>query len=783
MMDDGAMNVAQRYQTAVMGRVTRGHAVPMWLLRCALVCSLFIGGQASALHIDYAADRDDSLKTCDQDRYRGFVVDAERCYRALTGSSDLLVSASAHAALGEVNEANRVFRDASQRDNRDPAITTAWAYLFLRTHQVSDAEALFREALLVDRDYVPARVGLAEATAESFSGRAREALEVLLVEHPDNAKALILLARIELELQNLDVAKSLLDRALAATEAQGLPPLEVHALRAGVALLEDRAIDAPVRAALAYNPRYGDIFAIPAHFYIITYRYREAVELYQRAVETDPELATAHRDLGINLLRINELFTARHHLERAFELDAFDVKTVNTLKLVDKLDGMRVSYIDVYDEAGEELLGRSIVRLDREDADALEPYVNELIHQAITVLSERYDFRLQKPMVVELYHDHDDFGVRTVSTPGIGLLGVTFGYVTAMDSPKARPSGDFHWGSTLWHEIAHVFTLEATNHRLPRWFSEGLSVYEEWNTGPLRSREIPLQTLNAIAEGQLLSIARLDEGFVRPTYQGQVQVSYMQAGLVCEFIASRWGHDALVTMLDAFARRAPTEIALIRATDLDPTAFDAAFNAWLEAQWGDVIDGLDDYTQLLRQAARAVELQDPNSQEALARELVRRYPDRTGEGNAYELLADAQQAQGDEDAALETLLEWRRRGGHAPERLADMVERLRAVGRNSEATRVAEALNWVFPYDREAHRFLGEQYLDGDELDRARREFEALLGLNPQDPAAARYGLARAAQRQGEPELARREVLLALENSPFFRSAQRLLLELNEDAE
>lgn len=742
---------------------------------------LFASGAGHGLTIDYNADRDERLRVCDRDRYRGFGVDADRCYSALTDSDDLALRAQAFAALGQVTEANRAFRDASS-DGRDPAVTTAWARLYLRTHQISDAEALFREALLVDPEYLPARVGLAEATAEAFSGRAREALEGLLAEFPSNVRALILLAGIELELQNLDVANELLDRALQATEEQGLPPLEVHALRAGALLLADRSIAAPVQAALAYNPSYGDVYAIPAHFYIITYRYREAVELYQQAVETDPQLATAHRDLGINLLRINELFAARHHLELAYSLDAFDIKTVNTLKLVDKLDGMRVSYLDVYDESGDELLGRSIVRLDREDADALEPYVHELIERAIRVFSERYDFRLQKPMVVELYHDHDDFGVRTVSTPGIGLLGVTFGYVTAMDSPKARSAGDFHWGSTLWHEIAHVFTLEATNHRLPRWFSEGLSVYEEWNTGPLRSREIPIPTLTAIAQAQLLGIARLDEGFVRPSYQGQVQVSYMQAGLICDFIASRWGHEALVTMLKAFARRAPTEIALVRATDLAPGDFDAAFAEWLDAEWGEVVAGLDDYTQLVRQAARAVELNDPNSQEALARELVRRYPDRVGEGNAYELLAEAQQAKGDAAGALDTLLDWQQRGGHAPQRLSDMAERLRAMDRLDEAAQVAEALNWVFPYDREVHRFLGDRYLAGDDLMRARREFQALLGLDPDDPANAHFGLARVAQAQGDPEAARREVLLALENSPFFRAAQRLLLELNEDS-
>ncbi len=763
-------------------RARRWAFVKGWVprLQMALALLSLIAVPAEALTIHYAADRDERLVDCDTLRYRGFEQDAEPCFTALTKAADPLLRASAYAALGQVTEANRAFRDASAA-SRDPAIATAWGRLYLDTHQVSDAEALFREALLIDSEYLPARLALAEATATAFTGRAREELQNLLAEFPTEPHALILLARIELELQNLDVANDLLNRAFAATDAAGLPPLEIHALRAGARLLANESIDEPVRKALAYNPRYGDVYAITAHFYIITYRYREAVELYRKAVALDPELATAHRDLGINLLRINELFGARYHLERAYQLDTFDTRTVNTLKLVDKLDGMRVSYIDVYDETGDEWVGRALVRLDREDADALEPYVHELIERAMRTFTERYGFRLEKPMVVELYHDHDDFGVRTVSTPGIGLLGVTFGYLTAMDSPKARPAGEFHWGSTLWHEIAHVYTLEATNHRLPRWFSEGLSVYEEWNTGPLPDRELPMQTLNAIAEGQLLGIAMLDEGFVRPSYQGQVQVSYMQAGLVCDFIATRWGHDALVTMLNAFARHASTEVALEYAIDLTADEFDVAFKAWLDTAWGDVVDGLDELPGLLAQTRQAQQFDDRNSQEALARERIRRNPEQTGTGNAYEVLADLHAEAGDEQASLEILLEWQRRGGYEPQRLESMVSRLRALDRHEEATHIAEALNWVMPYSRDIHAYLGERYLEMGDVARASREFRALLGLGPDDPANARYGLALAARAKGQAADARREVLLALETSPFYRPAQRLLLELTEE--
>ena len=753
--------------------------MPRMVSGLAVLLASLLSQPLHALVIHYDTSRSDAIRSCDQLTYRGEDEQATECYTQLLETSEALEQADAAAAVGDIRQANRLYRDLAA-SSTDPAIKTHWGQLYLQTHQVSDAEALFREALLYDETYLPARVGLAASLAEGFEGRARELLDAILAEHPDNMHALMLMARIELELQNLDVARDLLDRAETVAAAQDHPMLQIYALRAGANLLEDKPMTEWVDKALQDNPRYGDVYAIPAHFYIITYRYREAVDLYHRAVAIDENLATAHRDLGINQLRINNVFAARYHLQEAFELDPFDAQTVNTLRLLDDLDEMRVSSVDVPDpQDPDKIIGRVLIRLDRDDADALEPYVVDLSVRAVQLFSSRYDFTLRKPMVVELYHDHDDFGVRTVSTPGIGLLGVTFGYLTAMDSPRARAAGSFHWGSTLWHEIAHVFTLSATNHRLPRWFSEGLSVYEEWNTGPLGDRELSLDVLTAINQGQLLPLETLDQGFVRPTYNGQVQVSYMQAGLVCDFIASRWGHEALVVMLKAFAAGANTPGALRAALGEDHETFDAAFTEHLQNRWGALLDTLDEYSTASRQLERALQFDDWISAEALARDLIRRYPERVGQGNAYEVLATALAEQGHDDEAVDILLEWQQRGGHNPDTLYQLIVDLRARERQDEAVQVMEALNWVMPYGTDVHQWLGEHYLAGGDSERALREFNALLGMQVDDMASAHLGKARANLLLEDETEARRQVLFALENAPFFRPAQQLLLSLS----
>ena len=747
----------------------------------ALLLLAFFFQPAYALVINYDAQRETAIRVCDQLRYAND-SESEQCYSNLLNAESPLMRADAAAALGDIRNANKFYRDAASQSD-DPAIKTRWGQLYLATHQVSDATALFREALLYDSNYVPAQIGLAQALAEGFESKARNALQEITVANPNNIHALLLLAKIELELQNIQTARGLLNRAEQLAKDRWLPRREIYALLGAADLLERKSIQPMVDKALAESAEYGDVYAIIAHFYIITYRYREAVELYQRAVETAPKLASAHRDLGINYLRINNVFGARHHIGVAFGLDPYDAQTVNTLRLLDDFDDMRISKSSVKDpQNADQMLGRFIVRMDREDADALEPYVNDLAKRAMERFSDRYDFRLRQPMIIELFHDHDDFGVRTVSTPGIGLLGVTFGYLTAMDSPKARAAGEFHWGSTLWHEIAHVYTLEATNHQLPRWFSEGLSVYEEWNTGPLDSRELPLATLTAIRDAQFLPIAELDWGFVRPSYQGQVQVSYNQAGLICDFIATRWGHGALVTMLKAFSNGDDTEKAISQAIGISAKEFDAEFNTFIDTRWGQLAASLNEYQITEQQMMRSAAAEDWVAVEGYARDLISRYPERVGQNNPYQFLAQAHDELFEPRAARQARLQWFAMGGHAPEELLKLSELLRESGDDSTAAAVLEQLNWVNPYYAQSHEWLGQYYLNNDKPDAALREFNALLGLQAQDPASAYLGKAQAANQLGQIKEAKQQVLYALENAPFYRPAQKLLLDINNGA-
>ncbi len=760
------------------------------------VCLLMLAtGRSEALQLHYTDDREPELLNCDSLALTGKQEEADSCFQALLALSEedagtLTLKAAAAHALGEFKTANRLYREVTQLA-ADAKNTTRWGDLYLQAHQPGEASALYREAMQIDQEYLPAQLGLAAAQARQFESRAREMITDIIRQHPTSVHALLLMARIELELQRVEPARALLSLAESLALEQELPVLEVYALQASADLLEGITESSWTTKALERNPHYGGIYEIPAHFYIITYRYREAVDLYRKATRVEPRLADAQSNLGINLLRTNDLNGARHHLELAYEIDPFNTETVNTLRLLDDLDAMRVSYADIHASESatqQEPIGRMLLRLDREAADALQPYVEELTANAVRLFTERYDFKLEKPVVVELYHNHDDFGVRTVSTPGVGLLGVTFGYVLAMDSPKARSPADFHWGSTLWHELAHVFTLEAANHLLPRWFSEGISVYEEWNTGPLPNRELPIQVLQMFESDKFLPVADLDRGFVRPSYEGQVNVSYMQAGLICDFISQRWGHDALKKMLKLFSIGAPTADVISAALEISSTEFDTLFHAHMKERYATILEKLDSWSQLGQIIANSIERSERQDPELLTtdwpqivelgKQRVELYPEFVGNGNAYMPLARALDKQGDVAGALEVRYEWFERGGSNPDQLAQLAKDLRLAQRDEDSFKVLEAMNWVMPYFADEHRQLGQYYLDKGDHARAIREFDAYIGVRPKDASVALFGKARAYKLQQNTRMARMNVLLALESAPFYRDAQQLLLEL-----
>ena len=276
---------------------------------------LAVSSSSLAFRIEYATDRQSALVVCDRALYRGANDEARRCYGdLLDANDDIRIKADAARSLGDRRGANGLFQSALEDYPDDYAVRTRWAELFVETHQNNEAVKLYQESLAMMPDYAPAMIGLAKIAVGRFEGKAREWAEEALDQSSDNVEAYLLLARMDLEDGAVDAADKHLSTALEIAVRDDLPPLDIYALKASVDLLRGTVPSDWTDKALAYNAAYGETFATPAHFYVITRRYREAVELYQRAVEAQPDLYTAHAELGVNLLRENRTAEAQQHL-------------------------------------------------------------------------------------------------------------------------------------------------------------------------------------------------------------------------------------------------------------------------------------------------------------------------------------------------------------------------------------------------------------------------------------------------------------------------------------
>lgn len=703
-------------------------------------------------------------------------AEAPACFRAVAGQSgDPLARAEALRGLGDVAAANAAYRNAAELRPDDAQIRARWGLLYLDVHQDADAQALFLEALERDPDDPDALLGLAELALGRFDAAVHEYLE-RAERHPEAAPRVRLLeARLALERGDTAAGRAILQAIVAGRDdAPGAAdPARVRALAVqldGYALLAAAdALDAVspspwLERALARNPRFGAAHSVPAHYFVINRRYREAVARYEQAVTIEPDAWNAHAQLGINLMRVNRPGQARAHLERAYQGDPYNALTVNSLRLLDLLD----QFAEVRSQA-------VLLRAPADQAPLLMTTVDQLAGRARDEMSARYGYVPDGEVLIEIYQHHDDFAVRTVGLPGIGILGATFGDVVVMDGPAAKSIDEgFDWVSALWHELAHVYTLGATDNRVSRWLSEGISVMEEWRFGPTRREAVPLHFLEALADDRLLGVTELDDGFMRPSHPQQVATSYVQSGLLCGFIADQHP-GGLARMLSAYREGAGTSEAVRRGLGVAPAELDRNFRAYLNARFGELAAGLDDYRQDLQSAHEAVGEENWPAARAAAARAVARYPSFVDAGSAYLPLARAQSALDQPADLLLTVEDYFRRGGRDPWALAQLAGATADAGLGLQAL---ATLARTTPLDGAVRLQLGDALAAQGQAAAALAEYRAALQLDPLDVAPVYYRLARSHYQLGNLDDARNEVLRALEIAPGYGPALDLLLTL-----
>ena len=274
------------------------------------------------------------------------------------------------------------------------------------------------------------------------------------------------------------------------------------------------------------------------------YRFAEGSSYQRRALVADETYVPAKSQLAQDLLRLGEEDEGWRLAEDVYQQDGYDVVAYNLVTLHDTISKFQaLTNADFR------------VRMHPHEAELYGDRVTELLERAKTSLCKKYGIELPKPTVVEIFPEQKDFAVRTFGMPGgEGFLGVCFGNVITANSPASQTANQVNWEAVLWHEFCHVVTLGLTKNKMPRWLSEGISVYEERQANPAWGERLSPRYREMILNGELTPVGNLSSAFLAPKTPLHLQFAYYESSLVVEYLIDNFGLDALKKVLADLGR-------------------------------------------------------------------------------------------------------------------------------------------------------------------------------------------------------------------------------------
>lgn len=715
-------------------------------------------------------------------------------------SSDVGMVALAAWQLGEFHDANALFNEAVRLDDNNLEALALWGDLFQDKFNDEDARRNYQQVLDINPRYTPALVGMGRITSPELN--LSRALDV----NVRDSEALHTFGLILIRNNQREEGVRMLEQAI------GINPesIPARAILAALAVMnDDEPALAAQRAAInSFSPDNSMFYALAAEFLGNNYRFEEAVEYARLAIDSDPQNWFAHTVLGGNLVRLGEEAEGKGHLESAFDNDPFNVLTSNMLQVFDVLEEYETLETEHFR-----------VNMSSRDAQILWPYMAPLLEESWDRLVAKYQFEPEVPVVIQVFERTEDFAVRSVGLPDIGpLVGICFGKVITLISPDTLSA---NWQEIVWHELVHVWTLQMTSNRMPRWLSEGISTWEERLGRPEWGRRQGLDLVRAVQQQRVAPVAELNNAFTSAGSNADLNFAYYQSYLVVEYIAEAFGFESLLALIHQYAEAKPEAEMFEAVFNMDMASFDEGFQAWLQARVESINvyvhseDSPDDgaahgHGRRENSSAVLAELYNNQSLKEYMEGRVQRQPrdfqahlqlgivqfreeawdeaiehlviaheilpDYSGYPSPPLVLSQVYEARGDTNQQLywlEVMLENSQHDFASPLKLANVALE---NGNLERAGYYIERALSVNPYRPEIHQVNAELASALGDTATAVQEYEVLLELDQTDPVAARTNLAQAYLENNQTEEARQSVLRALETAPGYVRAQQILL-------
>jgi len=675
------------------------------------------------------------------------------------------------------------FYDLAKRrypSNREPYLASGQLALDKNDYEL--AAKTFSAGLKLfplDPDF---QFGLAQAYAPSDRRMMIAALEAALNANENHVPSHLLLVDHLVDGEEYEGAEESLKKALAVNPNHP----EALGYRAVIAHLKNDAVgETKARhQALSIWRTNPEVDHLIGRKLSQKYRFAEGAAYQRRALKIDARYLPAKIQLAQDLLRLGQEEEGWLLADDVHASDAYDVTAFNLTTLHDSMSKFATLTNADF-----------IVRMTTNEAVIYGDRVMSLLNRAKTNLCAKYGMELTRPTIVEIFADPKDFGVRTFGMPGNpGYLGVCFGAVITANSPASQAGHPANWEAVLWHEFCHVVTLQLTKNKMPRWLSEGISVYEELEENPVWGQTMTPRYRDMILGKDFTPLGELSAAFLAPKSEMHLQFAYYESYLAVDFLVKRFGIDALKKILRDLGEGSEINVAIAKHTapldtvekDFEKFAKERAENLAPELSFekpedvdSDLGDLSKNYYVLTRHAKRL--LRDKKYQDAKPsiEKLIQFFPGNTGADNAYALLAEAHRGlneTNDERVVLTTLGNLEADDLDTYSRLMELNSAIKdwpAVAKN------AERFLAVNPLISQPYRHLARAAEELGQRDAAIQACRTLLMLDPPDPAGAHFQLARLLHQAGDPG-AKRHLLQALEEAPRFREAHRLLLKMAE---
>ncbi len=709
-------------------------------------------------------------------------------------------TALGRAALAAGADAQKVssnYYQAAQK--KDPKVESPWlaeGRLALEKNDAARAANVFRAGLKNHGETAALRHGLAAAFMNSDRAAAAENITRALEINPRHEGALLLRAELQIGAEKFLDAEADIQSILDFNDTSPA----AWALRAAIAAIttaDAEKVEAARASGLQRWDRNPEVDHTLGRVVSRAYRFAEGASHQRQALTFDPAHLPAKLQLCNDLLRLGEEDEAFQLAAAIRSADGYNVLAHNLGTLEKQLSGYT-----------QERTAHFTVKMPAREQPIYGPRVVELLEEAHRVLCERYELDLPRATLVEFFPSQQDFAIRTFGNlGGQGILGACFGSVVTMNSPGSIGHGRNNWESTLWHEFCHVVTLTATKNRMPRWLSEGISVYEENRRDPAWGMKMTADFRKMILDGEATPVSQLSQAFLNAKSGDHLMFAYYQAGEVVTWLVEKHGHEALLRVMRDLAGGARINDALsaqIRPVEKLETAFarhlhDLAEAFGKDADWSDpapedlnpadpesfaaFIEKNPTNLRALRQLL-AMQMQHNDWDAALktAEKLIALLPDDTGDGSAWwaKVRILREQKRGEEEIEILRQLATQNAGAlNAFLRLIELESAGEAWPQVIEHARRALALN---PFLRTPNEALAKAAAATGDTAQAVAANRRLLQLDPPNPAQIHYQLARLL-RPEDPATARRHLLDALAQAPRFRAAHELLLEWQEPGE